>query len=73
MSRDKEVPEQQWERTMSLYGKLLGRQSVEEDEFTDTSRWPESGAQGVTQNWLDDYIFDEEPLFVSTPGPNDLD
>jgi hypothetical protein len=54
---------------MSLYG----RKSAEEDESTDAGWCPESGVQGVAQNWLDDHIFDEEPLFELTPWPSDLD
>jgi hypothetical protein len=57
---------------MNLLSKLPISNVIEKDELTDTA-WPsESAVQGRAQDWLDNNIFDEEPLFESTPEPDDL-
>ena len=57
---------------MSLLDKLLGPKVVEQGELTDMSRWSESAVPGRAQVWLDNYIFDEEPLIESLPRSHDL-
>ena len=57
---------------MRLLDKLLGPNVVEQGELTDMSRWSESAVPGRTQHWLDNYIFDEEPLIESLLRSDDL-
>jgi hypothetical protein len=57
---------------MRLLDKLLGPKVVEQDELTDASRWSESAVPGRLQDWLDNNIFDEEPLIESLLRSDDI-
>ena len=57
---------------MSLLDKLLGPNMVDQGELTDMSGWSESAVPGRAQHWLDNFIFDEEPLIESLPRSHDL-